>query len=302
MGKTDMAELMNEAAIGFACKNDTLVGILHRPEHNPRRGILIAVAGGPQYRVGGHRQLVLWARRMAAEGYAVFRFDYRGWGDSHGEFHDFDVVDEDISSAMDCFKSQVPELEEIVMWGECNAASAILFYAYRDARIKGLVLLNPWVRTVAGQAKAIVRHYYLQRLMEPGFWKKIVSGRFNPLQSMKSAFKLIAQSRKSGSAAKRADVDSPTSVVAELPRDLSLPDRMLAGLSRFNGPIMLVMSGRDLIAREFDELVRGSAAWQAQLNTKPLTRHDFVEADHTFSSAAERNQVVTWGLQWLRQW
>ena len=88
----------------------------------------------------------------------------------------------------------------------------------------------------------------------------------------------------------------------ELPRDLSLPDRMLAGLSRFNGPIMLVMSGRDLIAREFDEWVRGSPGWQAQLKIKSVTRHDFVDSDHTFSSAAERNQVVNWGLQWLCQW
>lgn len=77
---------------------------------------------------------------------------------------------------------------------------------------------------------------------------------------------------------------------------------MLAGLARFSGPIMLVMSGRDLIAREFDEWVRGSPGWQAQLKMKSITRHDFVDADHTFSSAAERDQVVNWGLQWLRQW
>ena len=290
---------MNESAIRFECNGDPLVGILHRPASQARRGILIAVAGGPQYRVGGHRQLVLWARRMAEEGYAVFRFDYRGWGDSHGEFHDFDVVDDDIRAALGRFKSDVPELEEIVLWGECNAASAILFYAYRDARIKGLVLLNPWVRTVEGQAKAILRHYYLKRLTEPSFWKKIFSGRVNPVKALGSAFKLVSQSRTKSSTGTQAVVGS---LATELPRDLSLPDRMLAGLSRFSGPIMLVMSGRDLIAREFDEWVRGSPGWQEQLHTKSITRHDFVDADHTFSSAIERDQVVNRGLQWLRQW
>lgn len=290
---------MNETAIRFECNGDPLVGILHRPKSQTRRGVLIAVAGGPQYRVGGHRQLVLWARRMAEAGYAVFRFDYRGWGDSHGEFHDFDTVDDDIRAALDRFKAEVPELEEIVLWGECNAASAILFYAYRDARIKGLVLLNPWVRTVEGQAKAILRHYYLARLMEPSFWKKVLSGHFNPVKSLGSALQLVGRLKTKSS---KETKGLTTSLAAELPRDLSLPDRMLAGLSRFNGPIMLVVSGRDLIAREFDEWVRGSPGWQEQLRNKAVTRHDFVDSDHTFSSAAERSQVVNWGLQWLRSW
>lgn len=290
---------MNETAIRFECDGDPLVGVLHRPDGVARRGILIAVAGGPQYRVGGHRQLVLWARRMAREGYAVFRFDYRGWGDSHGEFHDFDQVDNDIRAALDRFKSEVPDLGEIVLWGECNAASAILFYAYRDERVKGLVLLNPWVRTVEGQAKAILRHYYLSRLMEPSLWKKVFSAQFNPVKSIGSALSLIGRLRTNSSTTGQAAVNSRAD---ELPKGLSLPDRMLAGLSRFGGPIMLVMSGRDLIAREFDEWVRGSSGWQEQLKTKSITRHDFVGADHTFSSAAERDQVVNWGLQWLRLW
>jgi uncharacterized protein len=294
-----MADSLIETAIRFDCNGDPLLGILHRPEGQARRGILIAVAGGPQYRVGGHRQLVLWARRLASEGYAVFRFDYRGWGDSHGKFHDFDVVDDDIRAAVDCFKREVPELQEIVLWGECNAASAILFYAYRDDRIKGMVLLNPWVRTVEGQAKAILRHYYLARLMEPSFWRKVLSGRFNPITSLGSALQLIGRTWKKSMPG--VQVREPT-FADELPRDMPLPDRMLAGLSRFNGQIMLIMSGRDLIAREFDEWVHGSPGWQQQLRNKSVTRHDFVEADHTFSSAAERNQVVSWGLQWLRQW
>lgn len=290
---------MNETAICFDCKGDSLVGILHRPDGIPARGILIAVAGGPQYRVGGHRQLVLWARRMAAEGYAVFRFDYRGWGDSHGTFRDFDSVDDDIRAAMDRFKADVPELTEIVMWGECNAASAILFYAHSDSRVKGLVLLNPWVRTTEGQAKTIVRHYYVQRLRDPSFWKKLLGGNLNLLKSLESAFKIFVQSRSKTPAERQTVAHS---IAEELPRHLSLPDRMLLGLSRFGGHTLLVMSGRDLIAREFDEWVRGSPGWQEQLSSKRVTRRDFVDADHTFSSAAARNQVVEWGLQWLRLW
>ena len=206
-----------------------MLGIVHRPSCEPKRGILIAVAGGPQYRVGGHRQLVLWSRCLASAGYAVFRFDYRGWGDSHGDFHDFDDVGDDLRAAMDCFKAEVPEVEEFVMWGECNASSAILFYAHTDMRVKGLVLLNPWVRTTEGQAKAIVRHYYMSRLKEVEFWKKMLSGRFNPYASLRSALSLVFQARKKVSL--RIDAGHSSDNVQNLP----LPDRMLSGLSRFKG-------------------------------------------------------------------
>src|SRR4051812_8745475 len=65
---------MMESATRFDCHGGPRVGILHRPANPNSRGILIVVGGGPQYRVGGHRQLVSWARRMTEQGYAVFRF------------------------------------------------------------------------------------------------------------------------------------------------------------------------------------------------------------------------------------
>jgi hypothetical protein len=77
---------------------------------------------------------------------------------------------------------------------------------------------------------------------------------------------------------------------------------MLQGAQRFKGAVMLVLSGRDLIAREFETLAAGSPAWQAQLQRSGLTRHDMPDADHTFSSAAQRTQVIDWGLSWLRSW
>lgn len=292
---------MTEEAIAFRCHGEPLVGILHRPASvQKRRGVVIVVGGGPQYRAGGHRQLTLWARRLCAEGYPVLRFDYRGMGDAHGEFRGFEHIDDDIRTAIDRFQAEIPGVDQIVLWGECDASSAILFYAFRDPRVKGAILLNPWVRTEAGEAKAILRHYYLQRLMQPSFWKKLVSLRFNPVASLSSAIGLLRQTRTAASPT--PTTDSTVATATELPRDLPLPERLLAGITRFQGPVMLVMSGRDLIAREFDELVRCSPAWQAQFAAKPVSRHDFPEADHTFSSAQQRDQVVSWSLAWLGQW
>lgn len=290
---------MTESALAFSCGGDALVGILHQPDTPQPRGVLFVVGGGPQYRSGGHRQLTLWARRLCAEGFPVFRFDYRGMGDSHGAFVGFEGIDDDIRAAVDRFLEASPGVKEVVLWGECDASSAILFYAHRDPRVKGVVLLNPWVRTQAGAAQAILRFYYLQRITQPSFWKKVLSLRFNPVASLLSALKLLKLSGKPA----LASLPAPShSLGAAIPREGPLPDRLLLGLTRFAGPAMLVLSGRDLIAREFDVLVSGSSAWQAQFQRKPVTRYDLPDSDHTFSSAAQRDQVVGWGLQWLRSW
>ena len=51
----------NEIPVTFSCKNNALIGITHHGEQNAKRGVVIVV-GGPQYRVGSHRQFLLLAR------------------------------------------------------------------------------------------------------------------------------------------------------------------------------------------------------------------------------------------------
>ncbi|MEQ8659382.1 MAG: hydrolase 1, exosortase A system-associated, partial [Gammaproteobacteria bacterium] len=65
-----------EQAIAFAIDGDTAVGVLHAAAGASATGVVVIV-GGPQTRVGSHRQFVLLARRLAAAGYPVLRFDYR---------------------------------------------------------------------------------------------------------------------------------------------------------------------------------------------------------------------------------
>jgi uncharacterized protein len=289
---------MSETAVAFQCSGSQLAGIFHRPDVAARRGVVIVVGGGPQYRVGGHRQLVLWARRLAAAGYPTLRFDYRGMGDSYGEFRGFEGIHEDIRCAVDRLQQEYPDLQEIVLWGECDASSAIIFYAHSDPRIKGIVLLNPWARTEAGQARAMLKHYYLQRLLEPSFWKKVGTLRFNPVESLASLVsgvrRMLGSGKPSGAAAQSHD-DAPAA-------SAQLPTRLFYGLRRYQGRAMLVMSGRDYIAREFDELLKVEPRWAPEFKRISLARLDVPEGDHTFSSAAQRDKVVNFGLDWLRSW
>src|SRR5688572_8417307 len=165
-----MSDAVLEHAFTFSCENAALVGILHQTRMPAKRGILMVV-GGPQYRVGSHRQFVLLARSLAANGIPVMRFDHRGIGDSDDPYLGFEALEHDLSAAIDAFRASHPSLKEIVLFGLCDAASAILLYAYRDPRIVGLVLLNPWVRTAESEARTYLRHYYGQRLLAPDFWQ-----------------------------------------------------------------------------------------------------------------------------------
>lgn len=184
----------DEHALQFSCDDAALIGILSRPRQAATRGVLVVV-GGPQYRAGSHRQFTLLARALAAQGIPVLRFDYRGMGDSEGAARDFEAVSADLRAAIDEFFRQVPTLRDVVVWGLCDGASAALFYAAGDPRVAGLALLNPWVRSTASYARTTLRHYYLARLRQGEFWRKLLGGRFDVRAAAASLRQLLQASR-----------------------------------------------------------------------------------------------------------
>lgn len=282
----------DERALRFPCAGNWLYGVLSLPSASASmsatRGVVIVV-GGPQVRTGSHRQFTLLARSLAQAGFPVLRFDYRGMGDSEGEARDFEQVGEDLRAALDCFCAEVPGMREVVLWGLCDGASAAAMYAPQDARVAGLALLNPWVRTEQGVAKATLKHYYRARLLDPGLWKKIASGRFDPAQAARS----LAASVRSAFAGATGRGGAPAA---------SLPERMHAALGGFGGKMLVMLSGADLTAQEFAGLACGSRDWQRLLDGPAVTRHTLDGADHTCSRREWHEQVVGWTAGWLRSW
>lgn len=286
-----------ETALVFACEGAELPGILHPGASDATRGVLVVV-GGPQYRVGSHRQFVLLARDLAAAGIPVLRFDYRGMGDAGSEFAGFENIDADIAAAIDAFCAQLPELREIVIWGLCDAASAALFYAWRDPRIAGLALLNPWLRTEAGQARAYLRHYYLARLVNPDLWRKIGRGEFSFATALHSLAALVGQVWRGGRGSQPA-AEMATAVQTPEPNQPPLPERMADGLRHFKGRVLLILSGDDLTAAEFRDTVKASRHWRRLLARPQVTIRELPEANHTFSRREWRDQVAAWTREWL---
>ncbi len=279
---------IKEDAFTFSCNGSQLLGIIHKPEDYLRHGVLIVV-GGPQYRAGSHRQFTLLSRYLAEKGIAAMRFDYRGMGDSEGEERSFEDIDSDIDAAISVFLERAEQLESVVIWGLCDAASAALFKAPEDSRISGLVLLNPWVRSESGAAKTYIKHYYLQRLFDRELWMKLIRGNFDFSSSMASLIDMIRQA-----------FFKPAISGGVNKETIPFQQRMLDGFGAFTRPVLLILSGnQDYVADEFRDLTDTSAEWKSHLGRDAITRIEFPQANHTFSRMQWRDQVAEQTAAWI---
>jgi uncharacterized protein len=277
-----------EHALSFSFAGEELLGIVATPEQPRSTGVLVLV-GGPQYRVGSHRQFPLLARTLAKAGYPVMRFDYRGMGDSTGDLRNFEAVNEDIAAAINAFRQHCTALDKIVLWGLCDAASSSLLYwdATQDDRIGGLVLLNPWVRSEITLARTHVKHYYGQRLFEADFWHKLISGKVSLGRVAGGFFNSVRATFQNNSGSVSTKSKPP------------FQKKMARGLEKFPGPVLLILSGNDYTAKEFSECAASDQAWVSKFELQIISRIDIPEADHTFSSKHWRRDVERHTTVWL---
>lgn len=271
----------HETPLSFDCGGSTLIGVLASTDAALPIGVLIVV-GGPQYRVGSHRQFVLLARSLAESGVPCLRFDYRGMGDSEGTPREFESIDDDLASAIDAFQ-HAAGVNKVVLWGLCDGASAAMMYAARDQRVVGVVAVNPWVHTEVAEASVRLRHYYAQRLVSHEFWRKIIRGAVDIGSSVRG---LIATVGKSVSASRAVS-------------SANFLRRMHETWLESKHPVLYILSGRDLTAREFMAWIAADEA-RRELAASMRCQICLIEdADHTFSSRVWGRRVEQKTLEWI---
>ena len=286
---------MNESGIVFNHEHNRLVGILHQVADCPVDVGVLIIVGGPQTRVGSHRQFVLLSRALAKAGIPSMRFDYSGMGDADGEFADFLNVSEDIALAVEQCKLSLG-VSRVVIWGLCDAASSALIFAKKKSSesVAAMILLNPWVRSEQGEAKAIVKHYYLNRLKDKAFWKKVFSLQFDVMGSLKSLFSNL------GKMFGTSDPKTEGHGHPETTEDNYI-SHMLDGLHRFNGKVMMIISGDDLTAAEFMDLAKSSKQWKQAMESQVSEVHHMPDANHTFSTQHWRAEVEKTTEKWVKE-
>lgn len=284
----------DERPVVFSSNGQRLVGIVAVPAQPRARGVIIVV-GGPQYRVGSHRQFTLLCRYLAGEGIATLRFDYHGLGDSEGPpALGVDGLADDLRCAVNTLMEQVAPVQEVVLWGLCGAASAAALYAPGDSRVVGVAMLNPSVRTEQGGATAQLRYYYLERLTSPALWQRLLRGEVDLASSLRDLWLSLR---------KAAGLQTVAPVTDEAMRDDqagALTDRVLDALLRAPVRVLVILSGSDLTAKEFLQVASGSRQWRQLMASPRVVRREIPEANHTFAKSEWRAQVAEWTADWVK--
>ncbi len=278
----------SEFPVVFKCEGTELIGIVNYPS-DATVGVVL-IAGGDQYRVGSHRLFVQLARSFATAGIAVMRYDHRGIGDNRGRYGGFENTFADVAAALEKFVAEVPSLTHVVLCGLCDGASAALMAGHQLESVGGIVLINPWVHSSNLEARVRIEGYYMTRLKGKEFWKKLITGQLEVINSLLSLVGYLIHFLKSALNPERTMMRSPGYLY-----------RMLVGLRRFKGSIMVVLSGSDLVAQEFRELLRMDERWRATVKRNQVQIVEFDNADHSFTSPEQRSTLETQIGNWVRE-
>ena len=167
--------------IAFSCEGATMAGSVDVGESAAQRdmGVLLVI-GGSQTRIGSHRMYERLSKALADKGYACFRYDRRGVGDSEGVDAGFRGSGPDLKAAADAFRSEVPGLTRITGFGLCDGATALALYG-DEAGLDGLILANPWLVEAeeGAPAPAAIRAHYRKRLLSWSGLKRLFTGAVN---------------------------------------------------------------------------------------------------------------------------
>lgn len=227
---------------------------------------LLIVSGGNEIRSGAHAGMSRIARKLAAQGFPVFRYDRRGIGESSGTNGGFLESGVDINTAIDYFRQTDPKIAKIVAFGNCDAASALTLFGDAKA-LDGLVLANPWViedtevssDTPTAPPPSAIRSRYWERLKNPQSVIDLFTGKID-LRKLANGLKQATQK--------------------QLNTDLSI--RIRDSLQRWNGPCKILLANGDTTARAF------LAAWNskdfADVKAMPnITAETLDSASHSFA-------------------
>lgn len=259
--------------------NARLAAVYHPPQRDHfglKIGCLILV-GGPQYRVGAHRQYVHLARGLAQRGVGVLRFDYQGMGDSEGALQAIEDRGPEIQAAADTLIDLLGSDAKLFPWGLCEGASAIFMHHDKITNMAGAIIANPWVGDARIEAQVRWRHYYLGRLNYAYMKQRLSSRQWRVKNFIQDARGLLR-------GVEYFDDESYSTRLQDLPDDMA---RLIAR----NKPVLYLASTYDRERKTFDYALKKEPRWETAGQSPVLIRKNVVNADHTFSTASTKDRV-----------
>ena len=294
-----------QETVSFSCEDYELRGSLHRPAPSEEGDTAIVILNqGPLDRSGAHRLSVKCARRWAARGYPVLRFDARGVGDSEGDWAIpengapikmlYKNIEEgawtlDTRAAIDHLCAAT-SARNIVLAGVCGGAVSALHAAAEHPAVVGVIMVGmpvrPWAAIgidsiVASQVEHEAKGY-VKKLGKWYAWRRFFTGEsdYRVLWGIGSRY---VRERVFG-----ASNDQPKSLNASMLRSF----RAVQGAGK---RMLFVFPENDYLWVEFRDL------FLPTFNDRPpFDLHIVPGANHTFTEVAWQEQLFSILENWLQ--
>jgi pimeloyl-ACP methyl ester carboxylesterase len=176
--EAELARAWAEEPVVIPSFDGDLIGIYTpaAPEVPPARMCVVLFAR-PRFEY--RRMAVDLARRLSLAGFACFRFDFHGWGDSEGESSFTNIDDpalEDVTAVIR-YLTEVREERHLVLWGWCyGARAAISVFVQNPDPIEGLAFLSAPLN--AQPVSGVYNLSNLRRwLMDSEQWRQLILSR-----------------------------------------------------------------------------------------------------------------------------
>lgn len=256
---------MTEKPVVFYNQEQQINGILHSPTHCDASCPAVAFFHGfTGTKVEPHRIFVKTARELAAIGFYVLRFDFRGSGDSAGNFSEMTIGGEvsDAIKSIDVLTAMPGvDAERIGILGLSMGGCVAAFVSGQDTRVKSTVMWAPLSDDPPDRKNEI-----LERVKNPPTPEELALA--NPNIVGKAFYE-------------------------ELPK--ISPS---ATIQAFTGALLVIHgSGDDVVpvshGRRYYELMRERDA---------LTELEIIDkGDHTFNTVASEQAVIARSVAWFQQ-
>lgn len=139
---------MYNESISIISNKLNLSGVLHLPLSlsHQKVPLIILLHGFVGNKVGEHRLFVKAARYFTQKGYAVFRFDFSGCGESDGDYGDVTVTKQlsEVQAVLNYVSTlNTVDISEFILIGHSLGGAVAALTASEDHRIRKLILWSP---------------------------------------------------------------------------------------------------------------------------------------------------------------
>ena len=243
-----------------------IYGVLHKPIGVEKAPAVLMCHGFAGNKIGRYRIYVMLAQKLAEAGIASLRIDFRGCGESEGDFSDV-TVETEVSDARKGLeflrKHSAIDSSKIGILGNSFGGAIAVHAAFQDQHIKSIALLAPLFNCAQWRKK----------------WEAVMSN-----SADESAYKEMTR---------LLDGNAPGPAFYPSFFKLNL-DKEMEGLN--NVPFLHIHSDKDeRVGQDQAEHYR-RCRQEAKADSKWIRLQ---KCDHDFSSAEERKLLVDETVQWF---